>query len=93
MFTYVVLAAGYGTIALTAIHALAGNWSGMASLGNAGSLLIGVPYLSWRAWQLRGLRSAPWPARTFWLLCLGFPVIFLMFWLVASVMVGAKHEF
>ena len=93
MFTYFVLACGYGTLVLTTYHALAGGWSGLASLGNFGSLVIGVPYLSWRAWALRHSRLAPSPSRFTWLLCVSFPVVFGVFWIVAFFMTGASNGF
>lgn len=93
MFTYFVLACGYGTLALTAYHALANNWSGLATLGNLGSLLVGVPFLSSRAWQLRRFRLGPTSSRTTWLLCFSFPVVFGLFWIAAFLLGYATDGF
>ncbi len=85
MFTFVVLFASFAVLAVTILHALIGNWSGAASLGNFAALLFGVPFLSVRAWQLRGLRKQGFPASWFWFACAAFPVVFLSFWVVATI--------
>jgi hypothetical protein len=53
MFTNLVLLFGYGVVALTCMHAIIGNWSGIASLGNFAAALFGLPFLMVRAWMLR----------------------------------------
>jgi hypothetical protein len=84
MFTVVVLLASYGVLALTVLHSIAGNWSGVASLGNFAALGLSVPFLSVRAWQLRparmGLAYSPW----IWWPSLMFPILFLGFWAVVA---------
>ena len=38
MFTNLVLLSSYGVAALTTVHAIVGNWSGIASQGNFAKL-------------------------------------------------------
>ena len=84
MFTVLVLFASYGVLALTVLHSIFGNWSGIATLGNFAALALSVPFLSVRAWQLRPARTgnaySPW----IWWPSLMFPVLFLGFWLIVA---------
>jgi hypothetical protein len=81
LFTSAVLAFSYAVLALTSYHALLGNWSGLASIGNLLAAVFSIPYLWFRAWQLR---QAPafriGFGRVRWWLMLAFPFMFLLFW-------------
>ena len=83
MFLAAVLAASYGVLALTILHAILGNWSGTATLGNFCAAVFSVPFLLLRAWQLRSWRKLPGPNRLIWLLAIAFPPVFLGFWVIA----------
>lgn len=83
MFLAAVLAASYGVLALTILHAIFGNWSGAATLGNFCAAVFSVPFLLLRAWQLRNWRTLPGGNRLIWLLTLAFPPAFLGFWAIA----------
>ena len=83
MFLAAVLAASYGVLALTILHAIFGNWSGTATLGNLGAAVFSVPFLLLRAWQLRAWRTLHGPNRLIWILAIAFPVAFLGFWAIA----------
>lgn len=82
MFTNLVLLFSYGVVALTTMHTIAGNWSGVASLGNFAVALLGLPFLVVRAWMLRRDLRAQGLARFRWLAIAGFPVVFVAFWSV-----------
>lgn len=85
MFTTLVLFASYGVILLNVLHGLSGNWSGIATLGNFAALVLSIPFLLVRAWQLQPAiaRSeySPWK----WWSSLMFPLLFLGFWVIATV--------
>ena len=82
MFTNLVLLLSYGVVALTTMHAIVGNWSGVASLGNFAAALFGLPFLMVRAWMLRRDLREQGLARFRWLAIAGFPVVFVAFWSV-----------
>ena len=82
MFTNLVLLSGYGVVALTSMHAIIGNWSGVASLGNFAAALFGIPFLMARAWMLRRDLRAQGLTRFRWLAIASFPVVFVAFWSV-----------
>lgn len=84
MFTILVLFTSYGVLALTIVHSIAGNWSGIASIGNFAALGLSVPFLSVRAWQLRSARTGNEYSAWIWWLCLMFPVLFVGFWVLAA---------
>lgn len=83
MFLAAVLVASYGVLALTILHAIFGNWSGTATLGNFCATVFSVPFLSLRAWQLRSWRTSLGCNRLIWLLAIAFPPAFLGFWAIA----------
>ena len=85
MFTNLALISGYGVVALTCMHAIIGNWSGVASLGNFAAALFGLPFLMVRAWMLRRDLRAQGLTRFRWLAIAGFPVVFVAFWSVGLV--------
>jgi len=84
MFTVLVLFASYGVLLLTILHTVSGNWSGIASLGNFAALVLSVPFLSVRAWQLRPARTGSAHSPFIWWPSLMFPVLFLGFWVVVA---------
>ena len=82
MVTNLVLLFSYGVVALTCMHAIIGNWSGVASLGNFAVALFGLPFLMVRAWMLRRDLQVQGLPRFRWLAIAGFPVVFVAFWSV-----------
>lgn len=82
MFTNLVLLSCYGVVALTTVHVIAGNWSGIASVGNFAAALFGVPFLIVRAWMLRRDLWARGLTRIRWIAIAGFPVVFVVLWAV-----------
>ena len=84
MFTVLVLCGSYGVLVLTALHAIFGGWSGIASLGNFAAAVFSVPFLSVRAWQLRPARTGDAHSPQKWWAALMFPIIFIAFWAVVA---------
>ena len=82
MVTNLVLLFSYGVVALTCMHAIIGNWSGVASLGNFAVALFGLPFLMVRAWMLRRDLQVQGLPRFRWLAIAGLPVVFVAFWTV-----------
>lgn len=82
MFTNLVLLSSYGVVALTTMHAIVGNWSGIASLGNFAAAFFGVPFLIVGAWMLRRDLWARGLTRVRWLAIAGLPIVFVAFWSV-----------
>ena len=82
MFTNLVLLFSYGVVGLTTIHAIVGNWSGIASFGNFAAAFFGLPFLIVRAWMLRGDLWSRGLTRVRWLAIAGFPIVFVAFWSV-----------
>ena len=92
MFTILVLLASYGVLALTILHSISGNWSGIASLGNFAALALSIPFLSVRAWQLRSARTGGAHSPWIWWPCLMFPVLFLGFWIIVAATMSFRHR-
>jgi len=84
MATILVLLVSYGVLALTVMHGVSGNWSGLASVGNFAALGLSVLFLSVRAWQLRSSRMGGAYSPLIWWSCSMFPILFLGFWLVVA---------
>lgn len=82
MFTNLVLLSCYGVVSVTTVRVLAGNWSGIASIGNFAAAFFGVPFLIVRAWMLRRDLWARGLTRIRWLAIAGFPLSFVAFWSV-----------
>ena len=79
MFTNLVLLFGSGVVALTCMHAIIGNWSGIASLSTFAAALFGLPFSMMRARMLQRDVQAPGLARFRWLAIAGFPVVLVAF--------------
>ena len=80
MFTNLVLFCAYGVIALTAMHAIIGNWSGIASIGNFAAAFLAAPFLTVRAWTLRGDLREHGLIRMRWFAIAVFPLAFVILW-------------